>query len=483
MPIGKADYQIEIRSTADNAGFEAANEALGKLGERAGEAGVSTKEVHESIELIKDIVGQALGPLGEMVHLLGNPLVLAIGGLSVAYHLLAERRKEDIENMEKQIELLHELTASFHDNHIKAVVDASDALNKYNLEVKAAQNGVDYLTEAMKRQIAVSQQQSTAMEGQLTTTVSLWEANIKLAQAEGKMDAPTADAMLRHAKDLARSKKEEVDYASKQSEIDEKTERAGQASGESAAAKGKLPALAITRRTQDEIVKDAQDAIERAKKSLDDANDAFFHAQAKANAPGLIPTSPDEWEHVDQLRDAASTAQDSYDKSQKYAEKQKERLDQIDADIEEQKKIYDSRRQLAESLAEEAHEQKKALERLQKSNAANDALDNQLETTTALTALVDAVKNGSATPGQQAELAGSQTTSPAPMLKDIATRAAAIHKEANSPQKTAETEALLGRILGLLDAITLHPGLRNAADMQRQLNVIEQQLSVSGNVR
>jgi len=76
MPIDRSQYQIELKTSADTAGVE--------------KTIASAQEARQAFNLLRLSAADALGPIGELIHLLEDPYLLAVTGATLATKMLVQ---------------------------------------------------------------------------------------------------------------------------------------------------------------------------------------------------------------------------------------------------------------------------------------------------------------------------------------------------------------------------------------------------------
>jgi hypothetical protein len=84
MPIDRSEYLIELKTSADTAGVE--------------KTMASAQEAREAFQLLRDSAAEALGPIGELIHILENPYLLAVAGATLATRTFVQQLQAAREN-------------------------------------------------------------------------------------------------------------------------------------------------------------------------------------------------------------------------------------------------------------------------------------------------------------------------------------------------------------------------------------------------
>src|SRR5580658_9645082 len=90
MPVDRSQYLIELKTSADMGGVD--------------KALASAQEAREAFQLLRESAAEALGPIGELIHILENPYLLAVAGATLATRTLAQQVQAARENAGRRIQ-------------------------------------------------------------------------------------------------------------------------------------------------------------------------------------------------------------------------------------------------------------------------------------------------------------------------------------------------------------------------------------------
>ena len=268
-----SQYKIRISTEADMAGTE---KAIG-----------SHKELHEALHLVKLGVGDALGPLGELAHFLGNPYIMAIAGATLAIKMLVEQHQKLHENTVKQITASHDMVELFKNAHAGAVRTAAESVAEFNRALEHQFDHLSAITEGLDKYNAASKQALEHDQARAAASQTLAEALIHAAVAQGTMTKSEGEISLEMLHERVQARKDAAENAAKEREItadlaaaDEARARAAELHGARGGMdadflgkteqKNAAAALLTTRQSEQKAAEDA--AIEARVKSNDAAN-------------------------------------------------------------------------------------------------------------------------------------------------------------------------------------------------------------------
>ena len=473
-----AAYDAIIKKTEGT--FDAASKKLDEMSHSAHEAGVSHHEMHQALHLVHAAIGDALGPIGEFARLLGNPYVMAAAGATLAIKMLVEQHEKLREALQKQIELSHEVREIFRDAHTKSVEEASEAYAKWEDHLQHAHDLIDTLAEAMKRQSAISAQEREATEALANTTLDLYNARVRLLEAEGRLTGPEADWLTRRAQDNAQATRDARDDEAHQDEIN------------------RLRADATARTRQSEAEQTALDAAREARRRLAEQTNAaqgiatwrsgrqqeldVAAAAAASRHPGLSvdrdydPARGDHSSMAEAMRTinyarqnaaAAEAAAATVTRSQVA-------LHAMDEAIARHQAIIDRNGAAIHSDTETADLNQRLLDQHRREHPQQEAEQHQVDAAQRRAQLEALARSGRATRDQLAELSGM--TAPAPGADESAMRRGLTQMEQqqrmqngqlNGEQMSQLTQAL-EKLYGILQNPSSTPEERTGAENLRR---------------
>jgi hypothetical protein len=126
MAIDRSQYQIDLKTSADTGGVE--------------KTIASAQEAREAFQLLRGSAADALGSIGELIHLLENPYLLAVAGATLATKLLAQELQSARENTGDQIKKSMELRDAFQESraqHSPEIQSPNDPNGKNEAVLKA----------------------------------------------------------------------------------------------------------------------------------------------------------------------------------------------------------------------------------------------------------------------------------------------------------------------------------------------------------
>jgi hypothetical protein len=498
--VSGADYQIKISSEADLSALKATLAALESDTAAAERMGVSVKgaydqiaatksaingyenavknahnelskldishrEVHQAMRLVSQAAGGALGPIGELTHLLGNPYIMAAAGATLAIKMLIEEHQKLHDITVKNIEESRNLANAMRDAGENAArINAQHVADLAN-HFAHLQENVDLATHAMEVFIKVNAATLASQEANITATTTLIAAYIHEQEVLGHFNAPEAGFMTQHAENEEAKQKQREKEAKEQTDIDVKTQRANKAKQEGEEAQRLATGLTKGRRS------DAQDALEAINAVVDSLSQKLPDLDKAANeAQADLPT----------LRDAAASAQiayeaqkrsggdssiagflaekaanafqdalgaigaadsqrDSLEKAKRTQARFEQDLKDIDEEIAHQKQIADARLELFRTTMEGIEDARRQLKQEHDDFTRDESTREETQRVKRRSALEEKKEKGAATPGELAELFGMTDSGPGAKkdLAAIVAKAKAL-AEALAKQKPAD---------------------------------------------
>ncbi len=360
--------------------------------ETSGEFG-SVREGREQFHLLKLAAGEALGPIGELIHFLESPALLAFAGITLAIKMLIEQQQKSRE------ETLKGLTASqqFHDflteNHNKALQDAAEQMHKWVLEIQHAHDNVDRLSDALSRFIAQGQESLHNTDDLIDAQERLAQAIIHAREAAGQITPAGASEQERQAHEAAQHARDAAEDHEKEMEIRAKRDRASDAAGESGVASSRLSGLNEDSRVNTEALGLASNAVETARATSEEATKAALEAKAKLHgAPDPLDVAkafaqgknPSEMRagFVNDAKEkgkAAEQAKQTLETAVRHEASLQSQKDTIDQEIASQLELIKARNELRDKLREEADAAEESLHAHQAGRAQVEAVNRQTD--------------------------------------------------------------------------------------------------------
>jgi hypothetical protein len=482
MPASRAEFQVHIKSTSENAGLE---KSIG-----------SHKELHEALLLVKQSAGQALGPVGELAHFLANPSVLAVEGATLAIKMLVEQHEKLRAEMEKNIQATREVREAFAGNYESALRQVAESTAQFQRALLHAGESENRFAADLSAQTALIQEQASSLTSLATARLALYQANIQGGLLTGELTGPEANDANEHARIQARQQQEEIDRATRQREIHNQLAAAAAARTES----NLLTDQATSQNRTDQRVRniasvqDLQDEVERRKPNASATGELADRAKAEAVLLGPRPTAQQEaganqqlLESVGQPGDVPAAAQNiltraeawkKYDlalKDHQTALEQVKKAEDLLAaakvrqqDFDEETRQLQNRavqlRTFAEETERAARAQESLNEAMQSDRRQVDAIQDQTAQQTRRNFLEERHQHGQLTADEGLEYQGAFSAQPA---RDTAQITARIHQLENAiragrgnAEVFAELHRLMDSLIGLVEN-TLDAGERS----------------------
>jgi hypothetical protein len=432
MPIDRADYTINIKTTSDVSAAKSANAALLELTKTAGEtgkglekAGESAHELHEKFHLVKLAAGEALGELGELGKFITDPALFGVALAVVAVKSLVESLEKTAEQTRKNIEEGQAYRDFLVENHNRAVRDAAEETHRWNLELEHARDNVDRLGHALQSTVAVGQQNLANTNDLIAAEERLAEAITRRRQANGELTPGQATAEQQRIREQAQHARDAAEDAEKEGEIRDKRRTASGYVGEADVAESDLAGLNVGRQQNTEHLGRAANDIEEARKRSEEATAAANEAKAKLQS-GPSPTEvtkamgegksgadlarefAEDAKQKDEKAKAAKITLEAAIDTQSHLTTEKQT---IDASIQAAQELIRTRRDLVEKLKAEADAAEDSLHNHQQGRAQVEAVDRQTDEVNRRAANEDTVRRvqaGQGTPGEQSQVADWQ---------------------------------------------------------------------------
>lgn len=466
MPSNRAEFQVAVKSSFDHTGTDAAKGAYAALGEQlkqlqsdianaqrtgvsvpqesldqisklenaiakyghaAHEGGVETHQVKEALHLVRDAAGDALGPIGELAHFLGNPYVLAAAGAIAAIKMLCDQQEALHENTKRNIEASTEQAEHWRNAFITAANEASDALNNYNIRLAHARDGVDLLAESQRNQTEQARQHAQAIEQAADAQERLVTALIHEQEILGRISSPEANAATQAAHRALRTARENAADEEAQTNIDSRTDQAEAERMTGVHAAARLPAERAA--AQHAATMAGGVDIETARANLAKANANLNQAVTNMTAPdiGLMGRAAREGAldpnsnydlKLKEIQDRElATAKSQATVAQNFLDAQTSKLAQYnqeksaaEANLSRDTELATAKQLLYESIMREVGQSRERLARTQSNRAGTDRSEDQLALVTRRTALEEKRNNGTLTEAEANELAGMLAT-------------------------------------------------------------------------
>jgi hypothetical protein len=385
MPINRAQFDIEItgkdagakaiiKDTAEELktvgksakeageegeeGAQKLKKGLKESGEAAHEAGLSHHEVHQGLHLLSTAAGDALGPIGELTRMLGNPYIMAAAGATLAIKMLIEQHEKLIETTKENITKSEELHDIFDNAVRNATVNASNAITEFHQRLSEAGTELDRIGQKLINHIALTNAAATAAREVATAELALAQARIQAAELSGQITEPQGDLERRRAEEVSRSHQHEIEKAARDEETESKRHAANTYDASSVEATRKADAAASEKIRLDALNEAMPGLLKTAHEDLASFQGQANEARAKAEASGPRPSA----ELLDQAHNhmALAFAQPIVDREAKYAEA--ERLQKM---VEGQKGVVANQEAKAAQYKREAEDADRLVKRLE----------------------------------------------------------------------------------------------------------------------
>lgn len=540
MPANRAEFQVALTSKFDSEGIDAAKNSYAALStqlkamkadieaaERSGvsvpaeakqqlqnlektvenygrvahEAGASTHEVKEALHLVRDAAGDALGPIGELAHFLGNPYVLAAAGAIAAIKMLVEQHQALRDELEKNIAATRDIQESFAHNYTAAVNQATEATAEFHRTLARAGEVQNQFAAQLTERTALIHEQATAVSALAAAYREYYDANIQGAQLTGQMTGPEGHAAEEHARQQERAQTEQAERDSHAREVGEQRRQASDAQTASDEARDQAELRTPQRVRNEASISDLQDEAERRKKTAGSTSESEDKAKAAALLAGARPTAAQAAGVAGTLAAARAAHQagatgmvegeaealdiekriEAYKKFDAAAKAHSNALGDVAtseqrlaeakikaADFDAETARLQTRAETLRTFAETTNRAADAAERLnQATEAAHGPVDRVQDATRQQQRrnyLIERHNNGQATPDEQAEYGGMTAQNPRQAITDAQRRIQAITTNVRifegghvSAQEFTELQLLNDRMLGLLEDL-LTPG-------------------------
>jgi len=386
MAIDSSAYKIHVATSGDYA---------------------SVREGREAFHAFRMAVGDSLGPIGELIHLMDNPWLRAIGGVVLALKMLTDNENAAEENTRKLTEASDKQRLLFANAALDALRAHTSELAKWADQQKHARDSLDLVSEAMKRQIDLQKELTSATNSGTDAALTTYEARIKLLELEGKMTGPAADAGLRAAKEHAQQQKDAADDAEKQGEIQAHKTRSAQAVGEVVSAQAGLDALGDKQTDAAHNLNAATALVPDLEKAAVAAAAALTAATTGHNTMVLYPDLEEAPEVSDekfqQAKDADRTAKDALLAQKDLVSKYTDAKKAADKDIDAANTLILAKEELARTELQMANEEQKSFEIAVQARRVREQAARDTDTINRRIALES---NAHRTPDEEAELRG-----------------------------------------------------------------------------
>ncbi|HEV7926679.1 MAG TPA: hypothetical protein VGR14_15070 [Verrucomicrobiae bacterium] len=469
-----SDFEVKISTPVELSGAAQAAAELDKVkdsaekaGRAAHEAGISHKELHESIKLAALSAGDAIGPIGELGHFLGSPELLGVAGAVLAFKMLIEQMNASREAALKQLEAF----TAFHDflasNHQRAMLESAAQTHTWNLQLEHARDNVDQLTQALQRSIAAGQESLHNTNDLISAQERLAEAIIHAREAAGQITPAAASEQERQAQLAARHAREAAEDQQAQADIAAKRGRAEAAGGEISDATGRVAGLRGDARDNNEAIGLADNRIEELRKASEEATKAAEEAKVKI---GKHEAGTQAGADLRAKEAAAEQAKGMLETAIKHKADLEEQGETIKEDIQSQRALITSRNELRDKLNEEADAAEQSLHSRQAGRAQVEAVDNQTDAVNRRAANEDMVRRVQSGRGTAAE--GQQVA---------AWRDQAQSATESGPEGAGDASHALEQGQSILSIIQGQGGRGNAQQMAQVHGILERVIALLGN--
>jgi hypothetical protein len=407
----QSEFLIKIRTLLEDSGVKLTDEQFEKLSKTlsqnkkgAEEAGVSHKDLHESLKLVAIGAGDALGPIGELAHFLSNPYLLAAAGATLAIKELVEQHEKLIENIKMNIEKTREMRDALRDNFETAFRESAAAMADFHRQFAAVGQDIDQVERSMKSAVAAIHAQGEATRDLAGANRELQEVLLAGRQLQGQSTGVEGNF---EAEQIKRNERAAREAAEHRQAADELTAKARAAEGHEtagSAAAGRADAERDNNRILDTSVKDAEFKLEQAKKTLAEADKKRTDAELESDGP-FHQKRQDVAEAIRQQ----NAAQDQLRISQEHLARQEESKKDSDAIIERNQKEAISHREKAAAIREEITAQAALTAAKERAQAQIDATHDAATLAGHLNELERGRQAGTLTPEQSAEIGGINT--------------------------------------------------------------------------
>jgi hypothetical protein len=479
MAVDRSEFQVHIRSTGETGGV---------------------REMREQFHFLKLAIGDSLGPIGELIHFLSNPYLLAAAGAAMAIKMLVEQHEKLIENVKKNISLSQEMKDSFENVLRTAVNNATEAVANFHRTLSAVGSEEDHVAKEMASQISIIDARTEATKSLAAANRALQEVLIHAREDAGQISSPEAARELEIVRQQERRAQEEADHRKAAAEIQTKITAAAEHERQSAAAAAAADAARPESVRASQAVELAKAEKLRREGVLNALKEEEAAAQAKAQAAGGRPSDEEyagRWnstlnmaadiahrkelyDKLDAIRKEESTAKGAVQAEEDTITRDSIQQKNIDAAIERNEKLAESHLAAAQAMREEALAQTALTAAHEQGQAQIDAMQDATERAKRIAELRRHQDAGTLTRDEQNEAGGIQYRGNfAEAARDMEARFREVQTNLRLGTSGSDDQR---RILDMLDwIIGFHEGGHIPPNLESRIHTLEDRLRSMAN--